>query len=174
MRAKREKREPLKKRDPYKYHRNAYYACQTSEWACIVAPVIAVFGAKWNEYFVFYDENHTGVKMTIGCVLSLVLAAVFVYKKLRHQEKVENKPTMTSYVVAVGVAFVFSYLFKAVIDDLFLILGCEFAGAVSAYGIDFATRSERNKMVTYKAAIEKLDAEEAAERAKREGEAAVE
>lgn len=174
MKKEREKRPPLKERNPYKYYRNAYYAFQTGEWACIVAPVVAVFGAKWEEYFTFIDGDYTGVKMTLGCILSLVLAAIFAYKKLRHQEKVEGKVTMTSYVVGVGVAFVLSYLFKTVIDDLFLIMGCEFAGAVAAYGVDFGTRNAKSKMETYRKAIEELDAKDAAQRLKRERGTAVE
>ena len=160
--ARKAKKEPLKKRNPYKYYRNAYWACQGGEWAAIVAPVVAVFGAKWNEYFVFTETDNSGVKLTIGCVLAFVMAAIFVARKIKYQEKQENKVTMLSYVVGIGVAFAFSYLFKVVIDDIFLILGCEFAGAVGAYGIDFATQSNMRKMKLYKTAIEELDAQEAA------------
>lgn len=157
------KKAPLRKRDPYRYYRNAYYALQGSEWACLAAPVAAVFGVKWNEYFVFV-EGGSGVSLTVGCVLALVMAAVFAYRKLRHQEKAEGKVTMLSYAVGLGVAFVFAYLFKVVIDDLALILGCEFAGAVAAYGVDFATREARRKMVVFRESKERLEAEEAARR----------
>ncbi|MCI1244465.1 MAG: hypothetical protein LKG11_00695 [Bacilli bacterium] len=162
------KKVPLKQRNPYKYYRNAYYACEAGEWSCIIAPIVAVFGAKWNEYFIFTDGNTSGVKLTIGCILAFILAAVFIYKKMKHQEKMENKVTMLSYAVGIGVAFAFSYLFKVVIDDLFLILGCEFAGAVAAYGTDFATQSNYGKMKLYKDAIDKLDAEDAAKRIQEE------
>ena len=164
MKARKQGKEPLKKRDPYRYYRNAYYACQAGEWGCIAAPVIAVFGAKWNEYFVF-AEGSSGVSVTIGCVLALVLAAVFCYRKIRHQEKAAGKVTMLSYAVGVGVAFVFAYLFKVIIDDLALILGCEFVGAVGAYAVDFATMRNRRKMVLYRDAREKAEAERAARKA---------
>lgn len=158
------KKVPLKERNPYAYYRNAYVACQAGEWGCIVTPIIAIFGAKWNEYFVFTEDNTSGVKLTVGCVLALILAAIFVYKKLKHQEKMEGKVTMLSYAVGIGVAFVFVYLFKVVIDDLFLILGCEFAGAVAAYGVDFATNSNRSNMMAYKEAMLKIKAEKAAQK----------
>ena len=157
-----EKKPPLKERNPYKYYRNAYYACQGGEWACIAAPVIAVFGAKWNEYFVFAEGSDGGVRLTIGCVLALICAAVFMYKKLRHQEKQEKKVTMLSYVIGVGVAFAFIYFFKVILDDLFLIVGCEFAGAVAAYGVDFATQHNLKQMTLYKNALDELKAKDAA------------
>ena len=159
------KKEPLKQRNPYKYYRNAYYACQDAEWACILTPIIAIFGVKWQEYFDF-TESSNGVRLTIGCVLALVMASIFIYKKVKHQEKMEGKVTMLSYVIGVGVAFAFSYLFKVVIDDLFLILGCEFAGAVGAYGIDFATSENQRKAKLYKDSIEKLEADESAVKVK--------
>ena len=158
------KREPLKERNPYKYYRNSYYACQGGEWACITAPFIAIFAAKWNEYFVFTESNSEGIKVTIGCVLAAVMAAFFAYRKIRHQEKANGKVTMLSYAIGVGVAFAFSYLFKVIIDDLFLILGCEFAGASAAYVVDFATVYNKDRMKVYKDAIDKLDAEEAAQK----------
>ena len=157
-----ETRVPIRKRNPFRFYRNAYLACQTGEWACLIAPVAAVFGAKWEEYFVFTDGSSSGVRLTVGCILALAMAAVFAYRKLRHQEKAAHKTTMLSYAVGVGVAFVFAYLFKVVIDDLFLILGCEFCGASAAYCVDFATESNRRKMVLYRDAREKLEAEEAA------------
>lgn len=163
--ANREKKAPLKERDPYKYYRNAYYACQGAEWASLAAPVIAVFGVKWNEYFVFV-EGGSGVRLTVGCILALVMASFFAYRKIRHQEKAEGKVTMLSYCVGLGLAFVFAYLFKVVIDDLALIIGCEFAGAVGAYGIDFGTREMRRKMKLYRDARERLEAEEAAKRSR--------
>lgn len=168
-----EKKEPLKTRNPYKYYRNAYYGCQAGEWACIIAPVIAVFGVKWNEYFDFVDTNN-GIKLTFGCVLALVMAGLFIYKKIKHQEKMEGKITMLSYALGIGVAFVFSYLFKVIIDDLFLILGCEFAGACSAYALDFATTKNHDKMKLYSDAMNKLDAEEVAKRLRKEKYAKVE
>lgn len=161
--SKRKNKEPLKKRNPYKYYRNAYAACRVGEWGCLVAPIVAVFGAKWNEYFVFV-EGDSRVRLTIGCILAFIMSAVFVYKKIKHDEKVEKKVTMLSYVVGVGVAFAMSYLFKTVIDDLFLILGCEFAGSVAAYGVDLATIRNKGKMELYRSAMERLDAEEAAKK----------
>ena len=159
------KKEPLKTRCPRKYYRNAYWACQGGEWAAIMTPLIAVFGAKWNEYFDFVNDTHGSVRLTIGCVLALVVSAVVMYKKAKHQEKVEKKATMLTYVLGVGIAFAFAFLFKVVIDDLVLILGCEFAGAAAAYGLDIGlTQEMRRKQVLYRDARDHLEAEEAAKK----------
>lgn len=158
------KKEPLKQRNPYKYYRNAYYATQAGEWACLATPLIAIFGAKWNEYFIFAEGNDGGVRLTIGCILALICAAIFMYKKLKHQEKQEKKVTMLSYVMGIGAAFAFIYFFKVILDDLFLIVGCEFAGAVAAYVVDFSTQHNLAQMKLYKDAIDKLKAEDAAKK----------
>ena len=127
------KKEPLKTRNPYKYYRNAYVGAQAGEWACIGIPIIAIFGAKWNEYFNFTDNQGGAIKLTIGSILALICAAIFMYKKIKHQEKTEKKVTMLSYVIGVGVAFAIAYFFKVILDDLVLIFGCELAGAAAAY-----------------------------------------
>ena len=77
-------------------------------------------------------------------------------------EKQEKKVTMLSYVIGVGVAFAFIYFFKVILDDLFLIVGCEFAGAVAAYGVDFATQHNLKQMTLYKNALDELKAKDAA------------
>lgn len=141
-------KEPLKTRDPYKYYRNCSYACVAGEYASVLTPIAIVFGAKWNEYFTMTEGN--SVKMTIGCILSLVVAAIVMFSQIKRQEKINNQHTMLPFVLGVGVAFALSYLFKVVIEDLTLILGVEFAGSVVAYGIDFATISNREKMAIYK------------------------
>lgn len=162
------KKEPLKTRDPYKYYRNAYIGCQSAEWTAIVAPLILVFAVKWNEYFDFANNESGAVRLTIGCVLAIVCGVLFVYKKMRHQEKTEKKVTMLTYVLGLAVAWVFVWLCGAIIDDLFLILSCELAGAITAYGIDFATQEMRRKQMLYRDAKEKLEAEEVARRIKNE------
>lgn len=157
------KKEPLKTRNPRIYYRNAYYAAQSAEWAACLLPMVAIFGAKWNEYFDFAANDGSAVKLSIGCILAVVCSAVFMYKKARHQEKVEKKASMFTYVLSIGVAFAFAYFFKAIIDDLLLILGCELAGAATAFGIDISVTQEmRRKQILYRDAHDKLDAEEAA------------
>ena len=159
------KKEPLKTRCPRKYYRNAYWACQGGEWAAIATPIIAVFGAKWNEYFDFVENTHESVRLTIGCILALVVSAILMYKKAKHQEKVEKKATMLTYVLGVGMAFALAYFCKVIVNDLVLILGCEFAGAAVAYGLDVGlTQEMRRKQVLYRDARDELDAKEAAEK----------
>lgn len=154
-------KEPLKTRDPYRYYRNCSYACIVGEYASVLSPIAIVFGAKWNEYFTVADGNQ--VKMTVGCILSLVVAAIVMLSQIKRQEKINNQHTMLPFVFGVGVAFALSYLFKVVIDDLTLILGVELAGSVTAYGIDFATIANKEKMMIYKDEEIRHDARRVAE-----------
>ena len=162
------KKEPLKTRSPRKYYHRAYVGCQVGEWGAIATPIIAIFAAKWNEYFDFVENQGESIRLTIGCVLAIVCAIFFGYKKLKNQEKQEKKVTMLSYVFGIAVAWAAVFLFKVIIDDLFLILSCELAGAGAAYGIDFATQYNLKKYNLYQGAYEKLDAEEAATREREE------
>lgn len=156
-------KEQLKTRNPRKYYRNAYRLAQTSEWVACIAPMAAIFGAKWNEYFDFVNNSDGAVRLTIGSILALLLSAIFMFKKANHQERVENKASMLTYVISIGVAFAFVYLFKVIIDDLILILGAELAGASTAYIVDATVTQEmRRKQILYRDASERLDAEEAA------------
>lgn len=154
----------LKERNPMKFYRNAYYASQISEWLCVIAPIVSIFGIKWNEYFVVNNDKY---KMTIGCVLAIVMGVVFAYRKLKYQEKQEKKSNMYGYALWVGVVCGFSFLFKSIIDDLFIISITEFIGAVGAVSIDTAfTQNNLKKYVMYKEACDKLDAELYAKREK--------
>lgn len=154
------KKESLKKTDPYKYYRNCYRACQAGERTSLIAPLIAVFAAKWNEYFVIVEDADR-IKLSIGCVLSIIMAVIFIYRKLKHEEKVNNKVTMLSYTIGVGVAFVLVLLMKVVLSDLYLILGAELGGSVVAYGVDIASERNKQLMLAYKEAKIEAQAKEA-------------
>lgn len=138
------KKEPLKKRDPYKFYRNGYLVCKAGTIISITAPIVAIFGAKWNEYIALDEGNP--VRLTIGAMLALFVAAIITYKYIKHDEKMKEKTTMLSMVVGIGLAFVITYLLKVVLSDLTLILGCEFAGAVAGYGFDLGAGNRYNLM----------------------------
>ena len=79
---------PLKQRDPYKYYRNIHYGLYAGTWTTTFAPIVAVFGVKWNEYFDYVNNTGSSVKLTIGCVVAIFLAIIFAVKKARVEEKV--------------------------------------------------------------------------------------
>lgn len=142
-----QKKEPLKTRNPRKYYSIKYHALYAGEWACLLGPLFGVFGAKWNEYVQFASSQDGsvlgGFKLTVGAVLSLLVAVFVIYKGARHKEKVDKTATMSTFALGIGVAFALSWAFSVILKDLTLILGCEFAGAMVAYPLD--TMAQKNK-----------------------------
>lgn len=146
--AKKEKKAPLKERNPYAYYRNGYFASAAGVWGSLLGPLAVVVGVKWNEYIKV--QNGAEYRMTIGAVLALIVAVVVIYKQVKHQEKVKKQVTMTSWVAGVAVAFALSWCFSAVLKDLTLILGTELAGSLSAYGFDRLEANRLEHMKIYK------------------------
>lgn len=150
------KKEPLKKRDPQKYYRNVHYGLYAGTWVSTLTPIIAIFGVKWNEYFDFISNTESSVKLTIGCVIAIVLAVVFSIKKAKVEEKQNKEYSILHYVGFVAVLWAFLFFFKVIIDDMFLITSCEFIGAVGAYGLNIADRKVKEKILLYKSAKEEV------------------
>lgn len=136
------KKAPLRERDPLRYRKNVMAACKAGQWASLLGPLGVLFGVKWNEYIAIAEGEGGTVKLTVGAVLAIIVAVVVVYRNCKHQEKIEGKVTMLSWVIGLGVAFALSYLLSVVMKDLALILGVEFAGACASYGFDMGAQSQ--------------------------------
>lgn len=145
------KKQPLKERDPEKYFSRVRGWCKAGTIASLAAPIVAVFGAKWNEYIqVTYSDGAQGaVKLSVGAICSLIVAAIITYKYVRHNEKAKHEVSMASWVVGLGLAFAICWAFQAILNDLTLILGCEFAGSVAAYGFDLGAQHANNRLKPY-------------------------
>lgn len=153
------KKESLKKTNPKKYYSRVNAAFVFGEYAALLAPLGIVFGVKWNEYFSVTDGNN--VRMSIGCVLSLIVAVVMVYKEIKHTEKVEKQATKLSLVAGLAVAFTLSFLMQVILTDLTLILGVELAGACASYALEFGSAAARKKRDAYATEELRINAEEA-------------
>lgn len=160
------KKEPLKTRDPYKYYRNIHYGLYSGTWAAVIIPIIAVFGVKWNEYFDFLEKTQDSVKLTVGCVVAIFLGIIFAVKKAKVEEKSKKEYSMIHFVGFVAVLWAFLFLFKTIIDDMFLITSCEFGGAVAAYLLSIEDKKIKGKVLLYQGAKDEVDKEEAKEKYK--------
>lgn len=144
------KKEPLKTRNPYKYYRNIHYGLYSGSWVAVIAPIVTVFAVKWNEYFDFVNNTGDSVKLTIGCVAAIVLGVIFAIKKAKVDERQKGTYSMLHYVAFVGVLWAILFLFKAIIDDAFLITSVELGGAVAAYGLNIADKKAKEQALLYK------------------------
>lgn len=150
--AEKAKKAPLKERDPKKFYSRVKGWCKAGTITSLAAPLVAVFGAKWNEYVqISYSDGTQGaIKLSVGALCSLIMAAIITYKYVRHDEKAKKQVTMASWVVGLGLAFAICWAFQAILNDLTLILGCEFAGSVAAYGFDLGAQYANGRLEPYK------------------------
>jgi len=100
------------------------------KWASIITPFLVIFGVKFNEYFVLVEQQEK-IKLTIGCIIAIIVAVVAIYQDFKHSEKTKH----LAPVVGWGTAFLLSWLLKVILEDLTLILGTEFAGQCVAAGL---------------------------------------
>lgn len=144
-------RPKLKETDPKKYYSRVKGWCKAGTLTSLFTPLVAVFGAKWNEYIQITESDGASgtMKLSVGAVLSLITAAIVIYKYVRHDERQKNQVTMLSWVVGLGLAFGICWAFSAILQDLTLILGTEFAGSVAAYGFDLGVQHADEKLKPY-------------------------
>lgn len=126
----------------YRRRRNASIA---GKWGCVIAPFGIVFGAKFNDYVKILDTFET-VKLTIGCVLAIVVAAIAVFNEVRTSKETKHLAPAVGW----GLALAFIWLFQIIINDLLLIVGSEFAGQCAAAGLKYYGTYAGNEAEEYK------------------------
>ncbi len=132
--------------EKYKYYKKRRNLSVAGKWTCVVAPFGIVFGVKFNEYIKIMDTSDT-VKLSIGCVLALIVAAIAIYKEFKHGEETKKFAPAVGW----GVALAFAWLFQIMLQDLVLIIGAEFAGQCAATGLDIYGKKASEEMTAYKA-----------------------
>lgn len=140
--SKKNKKIPLKQRNPYKFYRNGYYVCNAGKWTSIVSPFLGIGIAKWDEYFM--EDPTNGVKLSIGCTLALVVLGISIY-----QETKKSETKIISGVVGWAIAFVLCYLLESILADLTLIMGCALLGQLIGLGFEFGKRNRLKYMDEY-------------------------
>lgn len=116
----------------YKHYRNQRYGAAAGKWGAIIIPFVAVFGAKWNEYVEILGADNKW-RLTVGALLAIFVAAIAVYKEIKHDEKTKH----LSGVVGWGLAFAIVCMLEVITRDLKLIIGCEFAGQFVSKGFEY-------------------------------------
>ena len=131
--------------EKYLYYRKRRRLSIVGKWGSIIAPFGIVFGIKFNEYVNIIDTGEV-VKLTIGCVLAIVVAGVAIYKEVKHSE--ETKHLAPAFGWALATLFV--WLFKVIIDDLFIIFLSETIGQFTAMGINIYSENAKEEAKAYK------------------------
>lgn len=131
--------------EKFLYYRKRARLSVLGKWTSVIAPFGIVFGVKFNEYVNIIDTGEV-VKLTIGSVLAIVVAVVAVYKEVKHSEETKHLAPAFGWALAT----VFVWLFKVIIDDLFIILLSETIGQFTAMGINMYGEHAREEAKAYK------------------------
>lgn len=147
--ANKEKKPPLKERNPYAFYRNGFYALVVAKFTSIFLPFIVLFGIKFEEYFKV--STGTTVKMSVGCILALIVGGIALFQSLNRKDEKGNKSPITT-VIGWGIGFAFVFLFSSILKDLVLIVGCGFLGQVVGLAFEFGANNRRYYMLKYREA----------------------
>ena len=131
--------------EKFLYYRKRRRLSIAGKWGSVIAPFGIVFGVKFNEYVNIIDTGEV-VKLTIGSVLAIVVAMIAVYKEVKHSEETKHLAPAFGWALAT----VFAWLFKVIIDDLFLILLAETCGQFTAMGINIYGEHCKEEANAYK------------------------
>lgn len=127
----RKKLDEMNNGELYKHYRKTTYVAKGGKWASVIAPFGIVFGLKVKEYVEILGDQSW--RLTIGCVLAIIVAIIAIYKEIKHDESTKH----LSSVVGWGLAFGLIWLLEVVTKDLKLIVGAEFAGQVVSKGFEY-------------------------------------
>ena len=131
--------------EKYSYYKRNRNLATAGKWTGIISPFVIIFGAKFNEYFVLVEEGER-IKLTIGCILAIVVAAIAVISDFKRNEK--TKPLLPA--AKWGLAFLIIFLCESIAYDLLLIVGAEFAGQCAAAGLNGYAKNCNKEAEEYK------------------------
>ncbi len=151
-----EKKAKVNKKDSWdnakwhKYYRNQAIGCKVGKYACSIAPIVALFIAKWDEYFKIIDQS-TQVKFSIGCILAVIVGAIAVMQDIKKTEDA-NKQLILN---AGGWWFAFGIVacFQAVFNDLQTILLYEAMGQTGSYVCALLENNRKTWAENYKEGV---------------------
>lgn len=127
--------------EKYKRLRSQGYTCLAMKWVSILSPYLIIGIVNFEEYFV--ESN--GVKMSIGCVLAMIVAGISIANETKENKKING-------IVGWAIAFALAIFFQAILQDLVLILGCGLVGQLVGAGFELGSNIQLEKADLYKKA----------------------
>jgi FtsH-binding integral membrane protein len=128
--------------EKYKRVRNQGYTCLAMKWVSILSPYLIIGIVNFEDYFI--ESN--GIKMSIGCVLAMIVAGISIANETKDNKKING-------IVGWAIAFALAIFFQAILQDLVLILGCGLAGQLVGAGFQLGSEIQLEKANLYKKAI---------------------
>ena len=140
--AKRKKFDELTPVEKYKKLRNTGYTFKGLKWLSILAPFITIGIINFEDYF----QEANGIKMSLGCILALVVAGIAVFNETKENKKVNN-------IVGWVIAFALVFFFQSILEDLLMIVGFGLLGQLVGSGFEIGSAIQLEKAEIYKKAI---------------------
>lgn len=138
----RKKFDELTSIEKYKRLRNNGFAFLAAKWVSILSPYLVIGIVNFNEYFTEYN----GVKMSLGCVLAMIVAGIAIANETKENKKING-------LVGWAIAFALVFLLQSILNDLLLIVGCGLLGQLVGAGFEIGSKKELEKANLYKEAL---------------------
>lgn len=127
--------------EKYKRLRTQGYTCLAMKWVSILSPYLIIGIANFEDYFVKAD----GVKMSLGCILAMVVAGISIANETKDNKKISGLAGWT-------IAFALIFFFQALLQDLLLIVGCGLIGQLVGAGFELGSNTQLEKADLYRKA----------------------
>lgn len=134
--------EELTSVEKYKRLRNQGYTCIGLKWFSILSPYLIIGIVNFEQYF----TEAEGVKMSLGCILAMIVVGISIANETKENTKING-------IVTWAIAFAFAILFQSILNDLVLILGCGLAGQLVGAGFELGSEMQLEKADLYKKSI---------------------
>ena len=127
--------------EKYIKFRNIGYTCLAMKWVSILSPYLIIGIVNFEDYF----QEASGVKMSLGCVLALIVAGISVANETKENKKISG-------LVGWAIAFALVYFFQSILQDLLLIIGCGLIGQLVGAGFELGAETNLEKAALYRKA----------------------
>lgn len=127
--------------EKYKRLRNQGYTCLALKWVSILSPYLIIGIVNFDEYF----QEANGLKMSLGCILALIVAGISIANETKENKKING-------IVAWAIAWALAILFQSLLNDLVLILGFGLLGQLVGAGFQLGSEIQLEKADLYKKA----------------------
>ena len=132
----------LSSAEKYKRLRNSGFTLKGAKWLSILSPYIIIGSVNFDEYFTEYN----GVKMSLGCVLAIIVMGIAIANETKENKKING-------LVGWAIAFALIYLMQSILNDLLLIVGCGLLGQLIGAGFDIGAKNQLEKAGLYKESV---------------------
>jgi FtsH-binding integral membrane protein len=115
---------------------HSFIACK---WISILSPYLVIGIINFEDYF----QEANGIKMSLGCILALIVAGISIKNETKENKKING-------IVTWAVAFALIFFFQSILQDLLLIVGAGLIGQIVGAGFELGADIQLEKANIYR------------------------